>query len=190
MFGKCHLSVQRHHISASASGVEARLLQPDDIKTLLTFWKNWFRDVDLAVHPGHSLVDWVTHTEQIMSYAIVQADEMIGYLRYEKLNPANVKMFLAKNRQATALLLSYLHKKCAEMEVAQPDIRLPLHSSARTVKECVTVPYEVENTPWDAAMIKILDPDNAAIRRYCDEVQQKKRQPGLVIYPPAIEVAE
>lgn len=188
MFGKCQLSISVEQITGNAEGVEERLIQSEDIETFTALWHSWFHDVDLAVFPGHSLIEWVTHVEDMMSYTVTHNGDIIGYLRYEKQNPANVKMFLAKDRHGTELLLALLRDKLTDEQATH--ITLSLHPASQMVKECLTMPYEAENQAWDAAMIKILDSENAAIVKYCEEVQQKKRQPGLVIYPPMVEVAE
>ncbi len=188
MFGTCRLSLSLEQIAGNAESVEERLIQPEDIETFTAMWNDWFHDVDLALFPGNSLIDWVTHTDEIMSYTITQHDDIIGYLRYEKRNPANVKMFLAKDQHTTEQLLALLRDKLKDAQAAH--ISLPLHPASHRVKECLTMPYEAENQAWDAAMIKILDPENAAIAKYCEEIRQKTRQPGLVIYPPMVEVAE
>lgn len=188
MFGKCQLTVSVKHIMRIAEGVEERLIQSEDIQTYTAMWNDWFHDVDLALFPGNSLVDWVTHTEEIKSYTMVYDGQVIGYLRYEKLNPANVKMFLAKDRHATELLLAHVRSKLGESQETQ-QINLPLHPDSQAVKDYLTLPYEVDINPWDAAMIKILDPENTTITGYCQEVRDGKRRQGLLIYPPTIEVA-
>lgn len=187
MFGKCQLAIPVEQITGNPEGITERLIQPEDVQAFHEMWNYWFHDVDLALFPGNSLIDWVTHIEEIMSYTIVQHDHVIGYLRYEKLNPANVKMFLAKDRQTTELLLALLRDKSEEGQAIH--INLPLHPASQAVKEYLTMPYETELDLWDAAMIKILDPENVLITQYCENVQKGTRQPGLVIYPPMMEVA-
>lgn len=188
MFGKCQISIPVEQVTGNAEGLEERLIQPDDIELFGAFWHTWFHDVDLAVFPGHSLIEWVTHVEDIMSYTVTHNGDIIGYLRYDKLNPANVKMFLAKDQHAAEQLLALLRQKSAVSQATH--IVLPLHPASQAVRTWLTMPYQVDLDAWDAAMIKILDSENAAIAKYCEEVQQKTRQPGLVIYPPMVEVAE
>jgi hypothetical protein len=109
-------------------------------------------------------------------------------LRYEKLNPANVKMFLAKDRHATELLLAHIRSKLEENQEMQ-SINLPLSPDSQAVKDYLILSYDVDINPLDAAMIKILDPKNTTITRYCQEVRDGKRRQGLLVYPPTIEVA-
>ncbi len=188
MFGACRIEIAVEQITGTAEDVRERLIQPADIPAFAAMWRDWFDDVDLALFPGDSLMEWVSHAAHIQAYAIERNGELIGYLRYHRDNPADVKMFLAKDKEAAGLLLAYLRDKLEGREATQ--MRLPLHPASRAVKAYLSIPYESVIEAWDAAMIKILDPENAAITAYCDDVKQGKRQPGLLIYPPAIEIAE
>ena len=188
MFGVCRLEIAATQIDGAADGARERLIQSADIPAFAAMWHDWFDDVDLALFPGHSLMDWVSHAVHIQAYAIERNGELIGYLRYHRGNPAAVKLFLAKDRDASRLLLAHLRGKLHGRE-EQP-IRLPLHPNSRAVKAYLSFSYQSKIERWDAAMIKILDEKNAAIAAYCDEVKQGTRQPGLLIYPPAIEIAE
>jgi predicted N-acetyltransferase YhbS len=185
MFGKCQLVIPIKSIPETEPFVEARLVLSEDIEILVSIWHKWFSDVDLAAFPGNTLIEWVTHHGGIMSYTMTLDGEVIGYLRYDKQNPANVRLFLAKDKKSVALLLAYLRSKIDQNQVEH--IRLPLHPNAKAVRECLTVPYEAKIETWKAGMIKILDPGNKAITAYCDEVRAEKRQPGLIIYPPFLE---
>ena len=188
MFGACRLEIEAAQIDGAADGVCERLIQLADIPAFAAMWRDWFDDVDLALFPGDSLMEWVSHAAHIKSYAIERNGELIGYLRYHRDHPADVKMFLARDRDASRLLLALLRDKLHGRE--EERIRLPLHPASRAVKEFLSVPYASFVEKWDAAMIKILDEKNAALAAYCDEVKHGKRQPGLLIYPPAIEIAE
>ena len=186
MFGACRLKIEAAQIDGFADGVQERLIQPADIPAFVAMWHDWFDDVDLALFPGHSLMDWVSHAAHIQSYAIERNGELIGYVRYHRDNPTDVKMFLANDGEAARLLLAYLRDKLAGYEDTR--IQLPLHPASRAVKAYLNVPHTPKMEIWDAAMIKILAPENTAITAYCDDMRQGKRQPGLLIYPPVFEL--
>lgn len=188
MFGVCRLEIEAAQIDGAADGVRERLIQSADIPAFAAMWHDWFDDVDLALFPSDSLMEWVSHAAHIHAYAVERNGELIGYLRYHRGNPADVKLFLARDRDASRLLLAHLRDKLYGREEQQ--IRLPLHPNSCAVKAYLNVPYESHVESWDAAMIKILDEKNAAIAAYCDDIKHGKRQPGLLIYPPAIEIAE
>lgn len=185
MFGECRLQVNRDQIPPMKAELEERMVQPKDTETLMAMWRYWFHDVDLAIVPGASVLDWLTHAESIMSSVIVQDGEILGYLRYVKSSPAEVKLFIAKDKKAALAMLGFISNKCQE----PGSIHLPLHPNAKAVKECLTLPYQVTHKTWSAAMIKILDANNPTINAYCQEVQNGERPAGLVIYPPCIEFA-
>lgn len=187
MFGICQVMIPTQAITADPTGLQARLIQAEDIPTFVAFWHDWFKDVDLALFPGDSLMDWVSHREDLMSCTIIRDGHILGYLRYEKHNPANVNLFLARDRDAAGLLLVHLRSKITAAQ--ETHIRLPVHPASQAMKEYLPAPSEVNMQPWGAAMIKILDPNNTAIMRYCEDVQSGRRQIGLLIWPPVFEVA-
>jgi putative acetyltransferase len=187
MFGTCHVMIPMQVITGESDGMQQRLIQPQDLPVFLAMWRDWFKDVDLALFPGDSLMDWVTHREDLLSYTMVRDGHIIGYLRYEKHNPASVNLFLARDRDAASLLLAHLRNKIAATPEMQ--IRLPVHPASQAVKDYLPALSEIQINPWDAAMIKILDPTNSTITRYCEDVQAGRRQIGLLIWPPAFEVA-
>ena len=92
MFGEGWIEIERAQIPSLESDLQERLVQPEDIETLVRWWKNWFEDVDLALFPGTALMDWITHSAGIMSVVITQNGEMIGYLRYAKDTPGEPKV--------------------------------------------------------------------------------------------------
>jgi putative acetyltransferase len=186
MFGECRLEVRASDILTAESSLEGRLVQPEDTEALVAMWKTWFEDVDLAVVPGRTVLDWAAHADKMMSYVVVNTGQLVGYVRYAKKNPAEVKMLLARDRASMWLLLGHLKEK---MDTPQAMISLPLHPEARVVREWVDVAYEVVMRAWDAAMIKVLDQGSRAIVEYCEQVGRGERSPGLVIYPPAYDVA-
>ncbi|MBN2502234.1 MAG: N-acetyltransferase [Anaerolineales bacterium] len=188
MFGACSLKMKRADIPAGETQLEERLVGLEDIEFLRAMWRDWFHDVDLSIVPGASILDWITHVEHIISTIVAQDGERIGYLRYSKHDPTAVKMFLARDKAATQLLLQYLHAKAGDGE--SDTLNLPLHPNAHAVREYIDLPYASELTTWDAGMIHILDEENETIQAYCAGVRRGERPPGCVLYPPSIEVAE
>jgi hypothetical protein len=119
---------------------------------------------------------------------IVESDgECIGYLRYVKHNPAQVRMFLAKDEASVSLLLGHLGSKLKKRLAER--LLLPLHPGSRAVQAWFHLPFEPRVTTSEAAMIKVLDESNQAITAYCESVLSGSRRTGLVIWPPCIESA-
>jgi putative acetyltransferase len=187
MFGEGWVEIDREQIPNLESDLQERLVQPGDIEALVRWWKHWFEDVDLALFPGTSLMDWITHSVGITSVVITQNGEMIGYLRYAKEKPGEPKLFLAKDQSAVNAMLAYLSEKASHSQ--EKKLRLPLHPESGEVKACVELPYEGHLKTWEAAMIKILDEECLVVHEYCDQVGEGARSPGLLIYPPSVEYA-
>jgi len=187
MFGEGWLEIERVKIPNIETDLQERLVQPEDIETLVRWWRYWFEDVDLALFPGSTLMDWVTHTAGIMSTIVTRKGEMIGYLRYVKDKPGEPKLILAKDRPAMNAMLAYLNVK--DQRSQEKRLRLPFHPDASGVKECLNLPYESHLKTWEAAMIKTLDEECQAVQEYCNQVSEGVRRPGLLIYPPSIEFA-
>ena len=177
---------RRVQIPSLESDLQERLVQPEDIETLVRWWKTWFEDVDLALFPGTSLMDWITHSAGIMSVVITQNGEMIGYLRYAKDTPIHPKLFLAKDRSVVNVMLAYLNEKASHSQ--EKSLMLPLHPKSIGVKCLSYYLYEGHHKVWEAAMISILDEECQVVQEYCDQVGEGRPQsPGLLIYPPNIE---
>jgi len=187
MFGEGWLEIERVNIPSLETELQERMVQPEDIDTLVRWWKNWFEDVDLALFPGTGLMDWITHTEGIMSTVVTRYDEMVGYLRCVKDKPGEPKLFLAKDRSAVNAMLAYLSEKASHSQ--EKKLRLPLHPESGGAKACLELPYEGHLKVWEAAMIKILDEECLVVQEYCDQVGEGVRSPGLLIYPPSVEYA-
>ena len=187
LFGEGWLEIERVKIPSLEYDLKERLVQPEDIETLVSLWKYWFEDVDMALFPGAALMDWITHAAGIMSTVVTRKGEMLGYLRYATDKPNEPKLFLANDRSAALVMLAYLNGKRDHVE--EDWVRLPFHPDARAVKECFDIPYEVHLKTWEAAMIKILDVECQVVREYIDQVSEGVRRPGLLIYPPSVEFA-
>jgi predicted N-acetyltransferase YhbS len=187
MFGEGWIEIERVRIPNLETDLQERMVQPEDIETLVRWWKYWFEDVDLALFPGTALMDWVTHSGGIMSTVVTQNGEMIGYLRYAMDKPSHPKLFLAKDRSAVNGMLDLLNKKVTHRR--ETSLRLPLHPDASGVKACIELPYKGHLKTWEAAMIKILDEECQVVEEYCSQVGEGVRSPGLLIYPPSVEFA-
>jgi len=187
MFGEVWLEIEREDIASLETELQERMIQAEDIETLVRWWKTWFEDIDLALFPVTALMDWITHTEGIMSTVITRHGEMVGYLRYVKGKPGEPNLFLARGQSVLREMLVYLNEKASHSQVES--LRLPLHLEAGEVKACLEIPYDGHLKTWEAAMIKILDEECREVREYCDQVKLGKRSPGLLIYPPSVEYA-
>jgi predicted N-acetyltransferase YhbS len=187
MFGECGLEVRVQNVPTTGETLAERLVLPKDVSWLGGMWRDWFEDVDLVVFPGESVLDWLSHTEEIMSVVVESRGESIGYIRYVKHNPTQVKMLLAKDKASVSSLLEHLIAKLTGTEADR--ILVPLHPDSQAVRAWFRLPFEPRVTTSEAAMIKVLDERNPAVTAYCESVSSGTRRPGLVIWPPCIEFA-
>jgi predicted N-acetyltransferase YhbS len=187
MFGVCRLEIRAEDVPDAGPGLIDRPVRLDDLGWLVELWLERFADVDLAIFPGDSILDWMTQSPAIMSVVVEQDGEPLGYLRYGKDDPSRVYLFLARSRAAGRLLLAHLCRKGEAFALQQ--IKLPLHPRSKAVKAGLDIPYTPKVETRAAAMIKILDEGNAFIAEYCRQVGLGQREPGLVIWPPSIECA-
>lgn len=186
MFGTCHLIFERSRIAYPPVELVERQVNSADLETLQAMWLIWFHDVDLAVQPGRSLVDWMSHSVNIRTSTILLGDEIIGFLRYHVNQPEKVLLFLARDENASALLLAWLNEKTKHSTVQV--LKIPVHPDSAAAKKWLPIPWQAEVVGWDAGMIKIIDPENKLIQAYCAEVAAGKRKPGLVSLPPFFEL--
>jgi predicted N-acetyltransferase YhbS len=186
MFGDCCIEVRADDSWAAPDRLAERPVTGHDLEWLGHMWLDWFEDVDLAVLPGDSILDWLPHADQIMAVVIEKDGEPIGYVRYLRHDPAQVKLFLANDSRAIRPMLARLFAKLKRDE--NEKVRLPLHPESEAVKMRFGLPFKPKLQTSKAAMIKILDEDNAAIEEYCEQVLAGRRKPGLVLWPPSFEL--
>ena len=117
-----------------------------------------------------------------MCDAILRRDgEVAGDARYERDKPQEPRCFLARDAQSTIGLLAFISGK-ADSE-AHGELRVPVHPRYEAAREGVPVGTREELRPWSAAMIKALEPSNAALTTYIEEVTTGTRPIGCVIWP-------
>lgn len=186
MFGTCKISIDRKRIEAPDVPVAERRVRAEDIPALAALWEAWFGDIDLAVVPEDSVLDWISVNIRIHSSTLLIGGEIAGYVRYEEGHPDKIKSFLARDRQAAQAHLRYMNSKIADKAVTE--VELPVHPEAAAVRQMIPYPYQSEIRPWDAAMIHILDPGCIPIVKYCEEISRGARSPGLLLWPVEFDI--
>jgi putative acetyltransferase len=186
MFGRCRLLVRAADVSAPIDGIAMRLVEPKDLAWLCALWRQWFEDVDLAIVPEASLFDWIPHSREVMAGVIEQRGEPIGYVRHARSDPTDIKLIVARDAEALRGTLGHLAGKLSD---ADASFRLPLHPDAAGVQRGLRLAHAAEVQAWDAGMIKVLDSRVRPIVDYVCTVKAGQRSPGLIIWPPYIELA-
>lgn len=200
MYGTSQIQLDRRHIDQASEKivgsplqveedkiqVEERHIQANDIPDLKAMWDFWFDDVDLAVVPGSSVMDWLSPNKMIKSSIILVDGCVSGYIRYEENAPEKIRYFLAKDAQATTAMINYVNDKIKDSQIKE--INLPVHPNSKAVKQMIRFPYKEDLYTWEAAMIKILDSNNISVTSYCDEVTAGTRHCGMINWPVEFDV--
>lgn len=186
MFGKCLLRLSRQDVQILPAEISECPVQPADLPDLEVMWQYWFADVDLAVCPGNSLVDWVSHSVNIRTSTIRINGKVRGFVRYPVTQPEKPRLFLASDANATTILLGWLKQKITNPLVTE--LELPVHPAARATRNWLIYPVIPEIERWEACMIKILDLQSQPVKDYCQAVSRGERQPGLPILSPCFEI--
>ena len=185
MFGDCSIEILNSSINIEPALIEEREVSLNDIEILIDMWKSWYGNLDLALIPGNSILNWISHTVKVKTSVITINGAVKGYLRYDGSNPGDIRMFLAKDRESAEQLVKYIANKLNYEE----NIRLPIHQDSLAISMLSGVEYKVNIQKWDAGMIKILDEECKEIIEYCDEVLAEKRKPGIIIFIPSYDMA-
>ncbi|PKN85830.1 MAG: hypothetical protein CVU46_09745 [Chloroflexi bacterium HGW-Chloroflexi-8] len=185
MFGPYVLDVKVTDIPAGELDLVEREVRRGDIPDLVDMWHTWFDDVDLALFPGSTLLDWISHCEKIISTVLVEDDKVLGYTRYMLGDAGDVKLFLARDEKAVLQVLRFLAEKAIKHDQAM--LHLPLHSDSACVQNWIKIPFTVQKSIWNAAMICLLNEQNLVVKSYLDQVQSGLRTQGLLLYPPQVE---
>ncbi len=186
VFGTCHINIRREDIGPVTAVVEERQIEPADVAPVIAMWHTWFDGIPLAIFPGTTYLDWVSHIAPIQTSVMLIDGELRGFLRYHPQKPEAIRYFLAKDQHAAAQLLSYLNQKFAGQDI--DSVSLPVHPESAAAP---WLPCSATSTvkKLKAGMIKIFDEDNQTIRAYCENVTTGQQTAGLIVYPPYLDVA-
>ncbi|WBW97799.1 N-acetyltransferase [Oceanirhabdus sp. W0125-5] len=187
MVGKSTIKFEIHNIEllkTASDNIEARTVKPCDLNELMSIWEKWHGGIDLALKPGEGIMEWRSYMPDIKASVFLKGNEIIGYVRYNKNNLKDIRMFIAKDKEATMSILKYLKNIANEKE-----IQIPIHPDSLSMSCFEDIKYEVDLQKWDVGMIKILDESDNDVKAYCKEVQEDIRKPGLILYPPSVDMA-
>ncbi|GAB4511346.1 MAG: hypothetical protein OHK0046_09310 [Anaerolineae bacterium] len=137
-----------------------------DIPALFKLWRQEEGEIDFAIQPGPSMLDWVSLTAPAQVYLL--EDEIIGYTRG---TPDNLRVFLAHDTRSAQAVASAFSSK---------PLTLPLHPYSGSSLGTPQV------TPWEAGMALSLT-DNP-FDDYMAQVKRGQRVVGRPLWPVAFEV--
>lgn len=181
MFGTCCVQIAVSDIPGVDISVEERRVEQSDLGELRAMWELWFADVDLAIVPGDSVVDWMAHGTRVKASVVTIDERVAGYVRYVPDQPDRIISFLARDGFAVTALLNLLANQARACGCTH--LYLPVHPRAAATQSMLKVPHHPIVKTWEAGMVKVLNPDNPFIARYCTEVRDGQREPGNVVWP-------
>jgi putative acetyltransferase len=162
---------------ATADALTPRAPTSADVEALHNLWLLEEGDVDFALDPGTSIMDWISPNPAIESWVFDRAGEIVGYARVHGQEPAKPRVFLARDDQAARSMVRTL-AQTAEVE----QITIPLHPPSRSAA-VFGVP---EVTAWRAAMICAWEP--SPVYQYLEQLQRTERPPGRPQWPVAFDL--
>lgn len=184
MFGETQVKIDRKTLTKPTKKIEEKTIISEYIPEFLVMWELWFNNVDMAIKPTNSLLEWMNNYINIEASAIFIDDKLSGYIRYNKDNMAELKMFLAKDKESALEILNHVRKSSNN---DQP-IVLPLDEESFAVEFIEGLTYEFILNIYDACMINILDEGFDDITKYCNDVLISERKAGQAVLPPYYEM--
>lgn len=170
VYGSSELTVTPVPIDMS---LETRSPVADDVPALIDLWRHEEGDVDFALFPGDSLLDWVSLNRANPATVYLRDGEIVGYTRGESHKPL---MFLARDHDSARAMVAILGAN-------HDSVTLPLHP--RSVS---TGAFETKPTlnAWKAGMALPLTP--SPFDDYWAQVQNNTHPVGRVIWTVQFEI--
>jgi putative acetyltransferase len=151
--------------SGADVNLETRKPLEADIPALKRLWINEEGEVDFAIVPGDSLMDWMSPNPQIEAAVYLREGEIIGYSRIHQHEPTVPRMFLAKDAESAQTIAAKIGAT-----------RLPLHPYSASA----SVFGQPALTVWGAEMACPLSPN--IFDEFYGKLQTGERLPGRVIW--------
>jgi predicted N-acetyltransferase YhbS len=154
--------------------LQSRAPREEDIPALRGLWRHEEGQVDFAIDPGDTLLDWLSPNPLIAATIYLRDGQIVGYTRIRSTEPANPRLFLAADA-ATALEMA------ADIGYIVTSITLPLHPLSASASAFGAPHAEA----WGAGMALSLAPN--PFDEYYVRVQAGQRPPGRPIWPSVFD---
>jgi putative acetyltransferase len=168
--------------TSSGEALETRGPNSDDVPMLRELWQHEEQDVDLALEPGHDLLDWLSPNPAIKSTVYTHAGKIVGYTRTHQDEPNNPRFFLAASAEAARSILATMAREQAN-DASEVTFTLPLHPYSASTSALGSA----TSTPWEAGMAYELAP--SPLPDYLAALQEKHRPAGRPIWPVAFDLS-
>lgn len=134
--------------------------------------------MDMAIAPGPDLLDWLSPNPAIETLVWADGDELLGYTRVHRAEPAKPRMFLARSHSAARRLAAALGARSG----GSAELELPLHAASASAG-AFGAPAAAA---WDAAMVCPLAP--SPFDAYEAELRAGIRPAGRPLWPAAFDL--
>ena len=168
-------------------GLVERPILAADLPWIVDAWWGLHGADSLALFPGDSISQWFSHTAGHRSSVITRGGEAVAYVRYAASSPIAISELLVRDVGAYDVLAFLLGEHDAGGAGA---CVVSLGEDAIGELFAPTDPVRVTGSAGtsDAFMLAVLDEGNEALARYCTEVSDGRRRPGLVTFPALLDV--
>jgi len=187
-YGHSHLLMRPADLPAvPATEYEERGVWPEDLNGLEELRVYCERGVSFTVLPALSLADWISTHPAVRSTVFRRNGETVGYARYEAGNADRVSCFLARDREAAAVVLRTIARTGGIRGDVQ--IKIPLHPDSPATAE-LFADISVAAVPHSpaAAMAAALRP--GIFDLYLTRLQAGKIPPGRITWPVEFELLD
>lgn len=157
--------------------VEPRPVQAGDEPALMALWRIEEAGVDLSVVPDDDLSAWLSPNPRVTCSVYLRDDKIVGYTRVSADEPGQVRMFLARDINASVQIAATLGQ-------GKPLV-LPLHprsGSARVLSEYGDWKYHAD----PHCMARALSP--SMFDSYLALMRRGQRIPGRILWPAEFDV--
>lgn len=159
--------------------LETRVPTAQDVEGLQALWWQAEGAVDFALVPESTLLEWLSPNPLIDCTVYLQNGKIIGYVRIQRREPLNVRVFLASDDNAARAMVGNI---CNHYQV--DSLKLPLHPRSSAANAFAHKPV---SAAWEAAMAVSFAPN--PFDEYYAQVQAGSRPIGRAIWPAPFDLA-
>jgi len=172
-------------VKVAPSGIIERPVTVSDLPWMIRKWREMHEYDRLAWFPGDRISQWMNHSLMYRSSVFLLGDRVIGYAKYKTDHPIRVTELLPEAGCAPAILAHIADRTPA----ASGQLLLSMTAEALgPMLEGSGIRIERSVRTSDSLFLKILDPDDDALRRYCEEAGADERNLGILAFPALLDI--
>jgi putative acetyltransferase len=162
-----------------------RPVSSKDLPDIIKAWKSRHGADALALFPGEAINAWYNYGFACRCDMVLKNNRVLGYIRYVRTTPLQVKELLAKAEDMPDIL-AWL--ACVQYGRPQGEIHIALPAEGlQFLQNHQGFGLVDTRAAYTAFMIKILE-QNSPIAQYCDQVEKGSLKPGIVVFPSLFDL--